>query len=206
MKILVVDDHALFREGLMHLLAQLGGDIQVKEASDYDSAVASLEKISDFDIMLLDLNMPARDGFSVLAFARENYKTLPVIVLSASKQLADMQRVIDQGAMGFIPKESSGELMLNAVRVVLAGGIYLPAEMMKASSKKAASNVITLTPRQLEVLTMLAKGDSNKLIAGALGITEATTKMHISGIFKALKVSNRTQAVLKAQETGLKLL
>lgn len=202
MKILVVDDHALFREGLTHLLAQLGDDIQVKEASDYDSAVASLEKIPDFDIMLLDLNMPARDGFSVLVFTREHYKTLPVIVLSASRKLADMQRVIDQGAMGFIPKESSGELMLNAVRVVLAGGVYLPAEMMKV---KGSSSVVTLTPRQVEVLAMLVKGGSNKLIADALGITEATTKMHISGIFKALQVSNRTQAVLKAQEAGLNL-
>ncbi|WOJ94701.1 response regulator transcription factor [Congregibacter variabilis] len=200
MKILIVDDHQLFREGLTLVLQKIRGNVEILQASDYESAVDSLRESSDLDVMMLDLHLAKEDGFSVLSYAREHYKSLPVIVLTGSKTAADMRRAIDGGALGFIPKESSGELMLKAVQLVLAGGIYLPAEMHSVVNEARDRSGIVFTPRQKDVLKMLIEGHANKNIADSLGITEATIKMHLSSIFKALGVSNRTQAVLEAQK------
>ena len=198
MKILIVDDHALFREGLCHLLKKLDQQIQIHEAYNADIALSIIANHPDLDLVLLDLNMPGKNGFTVLNSAIENFPLTPIVVLSASQDHNEMQRVIDMGAMGFIPKETTGDVMISALQLILAGGIYVPPTMINQTD-----NSQTLTPRQLEVLKMLAEGLSNKKIAKGLGIAEATIKMHITSIFKCLCVSNRTQAAMAAQTMGL---
>lgn len=205
MKILIVDDHRLFCEGLRFVLQKLGDGVEILEANDHDSALAVLAENIDLDFVMLDLHLADKDGFSVLEYARKHHKSLPVVVLTGSKEVTDMRRAIDGGALGFVPKDSSGEQMLVAVRVVLAGGVYLPADMNEVARYTELGPAVSLTPRQREVLKLLIEGQLNKQIADALGITEATVKMHVSGIFKELHVSTRTQAVLKAQKMSLEL-
>jgi DNA-binding NarL/FixJ family response regulator len=206
MKILVVDDHALFREGLCYVLNQLEDSVSILEASDYEGAFDVLAANPDLDLVLLDLHMPGKDGFSVLGASSQQYPAIPVVVLSASRERSDIQRVLAAGAMGYIPKESTGKLMLSAVRMVLSGGIYMPPEMAyNPPLEPTNQKVWSLTPRQLEVLSMIVQGLPNKVIASRLGIAEATINMHVTSILKSLGVSNRTQAAMAAQKLGVKL-
>lgn len=205
MKILVVDDHALFREGLCHVLDQLQEGVTILQASAYDGAVDMLASNPGLDLVLLDLQMPGKDGFSVLAAASKQYPAIPIVVLSASREKSDVERVMAAGAMGYIPKESSGKLLLSAVRMVLSGELYLPPFMASHVVEPPIEDGLVLTPRQLEVLSMLAQGLSNKVIASELGIAEATIKMHITSILKSLGVNNRTQAAMAAQKIGINL-
>ncbi len=206
MKILVVDDHALFREGLSCLLRGLEDNTDVLEARDYDETMQVLVAHPDLDLLLLDLNLPGRDGFSVLEAIVTFDSTMPVAVLSASRRRSDIERVMSTSAMGFIPKDTTSEVMLSAVRLILAGGIYTPpAPFLDAGETDVRQSRAALTRRQIEVLAMLLKGLSNKRISADLGIAQATTKMHITAIFKALGVTNRTQAALAAQSIRLDL-
>ena len=202
MKVLIVDDHALFREGLVHVLHSLDADIVTLEASNYDSALELMDAHADLDFVLLDLKMPGLDGYSLLETAKISYPELPIAVLSASKDRDDMKRALGLSAVGFVPKNTSGKLLFNAIKLMLAGGTYLPAEMVE-TNPHATTTPVQLTPRQLEVLKMIAAGLPTKIIAADLGIAEATIKMHISAIFKSLGVNSRTQAALVAMEKGL---
>jgi DNA-binding NarL/FixJ family response regulator len=204
MKVLIVDDHTLFREGLAYVLAELELNMSIFNAIDYDSAMQALIDHSDLDLVLLDLELPGKDGFSVLKVLRQTHPTIPVIILSASNRMNDVQRVLDAGAVGFIPKNTTSKLMLSAVRIILAGGIYFPQSMMKNSQALMNNeNEVLLTSRQREVLDQLVLGSSNKNIAVVLGITEATAKMHITSILKKLGVKNRTQAAMCLQNLNL---
>ncbi len=199
MKILVVDDHALFREGLVYVLDKLESDISIVEASNYEEAVVLLNNYPDIDLALLDLSMPDKDGFTLLSYCRKNFPLVPSVVLSASKEQSDLNRALDGGALGFIPKDTTSEVMLNALRLIMSGEIYIPASMNRRSNN-IQSSPESLTPRQQEVVEMMMKGLSNKKIASEMGIVEATIKMHITAIFKRLGVSNRTEAALAAQK------
>jgi len=199
LKILVVDDHALFREGLVYVLDKLESDISIVEASNYEEAVVLLNSYPDIDLALLDLSMPDKDGFTLLSYCRKNFPLVPSVVLSASKEQSDLNRALDGGALGFIPKDTTSEVMLNALRLIMSGEIYIPASMNRRSNNIQGSPE-SLTPRQQEVVEMMMKGLSNKKIASKMGIVEATIKMHITAIFKRLGVSNRTEAALAAQK------
>jgi len=199
LKILVVDDHALFREGLVYVLDKLESDISIVEASNYEEAVVLLNNYPDIDLALLDLSMPDKDGFTLLSYCRKNFPLVPSVVLSASKEQSDLNRALDGGALGFIPKDTTSEVMLNALRLIMSGEIYIPASMNRRSNN-IQSSPESLTPRQQEVVEMMMKGLSNKKIASEMGIVEATIKMHITAIFKRLGVSNRTEAALAAQK------
>ena len=206
MKILIVDDHALFRGGLCHVLQYLDEQVDVLEASNCDCAMQHVEANPDLDLVLLDLNMPGEDGFKGLHSFSTLYPTIPVVIVSASNRRRDIQRALDTGAMGFIPKESTSSVMLNALQLVLAGSIHLPPSMGQQSnpySKPTNDTVQTLTPRQLQVLSMVVQGHSNKVIAAQLDIAETTIKMHVTAILKSLGVSNRTQAAMAAEKLGL---
>ena len=206
MKILIVDDHALFRGGLCHVLQDLDEQVDVLEASNCDCAMQHVEANPDLDLVLLDLNMPGEDGFKGLHSFSTLYPTIPVVIVSASNRRRDIQRALDTGAMGFIPKESTSSVMLNALQLVLAGSIYLHPSMGQQSnpcSKPTNDTVQTLTPRQLQVLSMVVQGHSNKVIAAQLDIAETTIKMHVTAILKSLGVSNRTQAAMEAEKLGL---
>jgi len=181
MKILIADDHALFREGVIHILQGLDENVISIESSNVEQTLNTVSENDDLDLLLIDLYMPGQNGFDALEI------------------LQDMRKSIEMGAMGFIRKDSTGNVMLNALQLVLAGEIYTPSQMMNTGNEQAHH----LTQRQLEVLQLMEQGCANKIIAGELSISEATVKMHIGAIFRELKVSNRTQAVLLALEKNI---
>lgn len=209
MKILIADDHALFREGMRHVLARLGDNVEIIEAGDCAQALAQVAAHPDIGLVLLDLQMPGRDGFAALETLSQQNPVLPIVVLSASENRSDMQRALDHGAMGFVQKSASASVMLSALRLVLAGGVYVPPAMVQSHAEvepvaPSGGEVAGLTPRQLDVLACVIEGKANKVIAAELGLTEATVKAHITAVFKTLRVTNRTQAALAAERLGLK--
>lgn len=209
MKILIADDHALFREGLCHVLEDLAEPLTVLEAVDCPQAMQYARKHSDLDLALLDLQMPGEDGFTALEFFASHLPATPVVILSASDKYSDMQRSLDMGAMGFIPKDTSGSVMLSALNLVLSGGIYIPPSMIREEHQPlpavAQQNTAGLTPRQLEVLALLVEGGANKEIAHRLNLAEATVKMHVTAILKCLGVNNRTRAARAVEQAGISL-
>ena len=208
MKMLIIDDHALFRAGLSHILNELEENINILEASNYESAFKLVSDNSDLDLVLLDLNMPGKDGFSALDTFSKEYPAMPIVILSASIQQSNVRRALDTGAMGYIPKDTPSHVMLNALRLILDGGIYVPTCMAQQNNDELNlnnSNAHNLTPRQLEVLAMVVQGNSNKVIAARLELAEATVKMHVTAILKCFGVSNRTQAAMAAEKFGLNL-
>ena len=219
LKILVADDHMLVREGLASALRCLGGEVSVVQAADGVQVMQQLELCQDFDLLLLDLYMPGMDGFVLLGNICNFYPDIPVVILSASDDAQTMRKSLDRGASGFIPKTTDHDVMLSALNLVIAGGVYIPPMMLKdvsneidgeSSTSNTNSNDIDirqrLTERQLEVLGLLAQGHQNKLIAKSLGVSEHTVKIHVTAILKALGVKNRTQAVLVAQQISDSIL
>lgn len=213
MKILVVDDHALIREALRGVLTELGAGAQIVEAPDSGRAMRSVEENPDLELVLLDLYLPDRSGFEVLAELRERHPAISVVVLSVSSDRDDITRALELGAVGFIPKSAQREVMLGAFRLILSGGIYVPPEIFgrpqpapAAPPRPAApppTAVPGLTGRQMEVLALMMQGKSNKAICRALGVAEPTVKNHVTAILRALGVSNRTEAVIAAGALGL---
>ncbi len=204
MKILLVDDHSLFREGLSYVLDKLEGDILILEADSYDVALDKLRENNDINLMLLDLSLPGKNGFEVLEDCLAISPDLPVAILSASKSKEDMQRVMELGAMGFIPKDTSSEVMLSALRIIQAGGYYMPATLIQSSAPALEiGDPFYLTERQLDVVTLVCDGLTNKEIAIQLKVAEATIKMHMSSIMASLNVSNRTQVAKVVRERQL---
>jgi len=198
MKILIADDHVLFREGMVHILQPLDDNVSVIETGNVDQTLAVVAKNDDIDLVLIDLFMPGRNGFDALKEISQNQPTLPIVVLSASNNQQDIHKAIELGAMGYIRKDSSSSVMLNALRLIIAGEIYIPSSALHSSKQQTQ-----LTGRQLDVLKLMDEGLANKLIADRLNISEPTVKMHISAIFRELNVNNRTQAVLKARDLQL---
>jgi DNA-binding NarL/FixJ family response regulator len=213
MKILIADDHELFRDGLRHVLDQLGGPLTIVEASDFDQALSTVEREKDIDIVLLDLSMPGMSWNDGLQRLKEQLPpTTPVIVLSASDDRRHVLQAVNLGAAGFIPKTSSSRVMLSALKLVLSGGVYLPPALLENGAQgldgtggpMASENAVSfLTPRQREVLALLGQGKSNKEIARVLQLAEGTVKLHVTAILKALNVNNRTRAVVAASQLGL---
>ncbi len=151
--------------------------------------------------------MPGTGGFAALDTLSQKYPALPIVVLSASESRADMQGALDAGAMGFIQKSATASVMLSALRLVLAGGVYVPPALVQTNgvaSVASAGDTAGLTPRQLDVLAYVIEGKANKVIAAELGLTKATVKAHITAVFKTLKVTNRTQAALAAERLGVR--
>jgi DNA-binding NarL/FixJ family response regulator len=217
MKILVVDDHVLIREALRGVLKELKRDAVVMEAASCGQAMQLIEKDADFGLILLDLNLPDRDGFSALGELRERHPTISVVVMSGMQDRASVMKALDLGALGFIPKSAQREVMLTALQLVFAGGIYIPPEILareeaapapapaKAGSgarPHASPAELGLTGRQLDVLALMMQGKSNKAICRTLDLAEPTVKNHVTAILKALKVTNRTEAVIAANELG----
>ena len=195
-KIVLADDHPLFRDGFSLLIQQLEAGAVVLEAASLDEAIDLVAKHGDADLLLLDLNMPGMNGLAGLKRVAEAYPQLPVIVLSASEAGEIVQAVMTVGASGFIPKSSSAAVMQSAIHLVLSGGVYLPPQLLTADAKGSAGHdrQVKLTNRQRDVLRLLAAGISNKQICRELELGEGTIKVHIAAIYRALDVSNRTEA------------
>ena len=212
MKVLLVDDHALIRDALRGVLKQLTDDATVLEASDCRQAMRLIEAHRDLHLILLDLNLPDQDGFAVLADLRKRYATISVVVLSAFHDRERVLRALDLGALGFIPKSAPRDVMVNALRLVFSGGIYIPPEALARAEMKepvAARPVspadLDVTERQMEVLALMMRGKSNKAISRLLDVAEPTVKHHVTAILKALKVTNRTEAVIAVGALGWQL-
>jgi DNA-binding NarL/FixJ family response regulator len=224
MKVLLIDDHPLILSALTTVIEGLDESVEVIGADSAAAARLELGRHADFDLVLLDLQLGDASGFDVLDEFRAAYPALPVVVISASDRASDVIRAIDQGAMGFVPKRAGTELLSQALKLVMAGGIYVPpmnlgaeasmtpigkatstqAKLVQIQQQAMASNYqvstglesLALTPRQTDVLALLLQGKPNKIIARELGITVETVKDHVAAVLKALGVGSRTQAVL----------
>jgi DNA-binding NarL/FixJ family response regulator len=220
MKVLVVDDHALFREALHGVLTELRPDATVLDASDCSQAMRLASEHADLELILLDLGLPDGDGFVMLRELRARYPAIAIVVLSALKDRDSVARALGLGALGFIPKSATRRVTLGALQLVFAGGIFIPPEILaeadasppdmaaKAAapaSKWVSPSDLRLTDRQLQVVALMMRGMSNKAICRKLNLAEATVKNHITAILKALKVSNRTEAVVAVGELGWQL-
>jgi DNA-binding NarL/FixJ family response regulator len=203
MRILVCDDHALFREGLELVVGQLDATVELVGVGDAEAALAHVDADEDVDLVLLDLQLPGMDGLSALARLRRDHPSVPVVLLSASEQSADVRAALDGGAAGFIPKSTRGSVLLGALQLVLAGGVYVPPLVLDAAAPAPRREAEGLSPRQLEVLRLLAKGLTNKDIARVLGIAEGTVKSHVIRLYEVLDVTNRTEAAMRMRELGL---
>lgn len=214
LRLLVVEDHALVRMGLVGLLGQIEQDVKVFEAADFEMALAILDSEGDFDLLLLDLALPGIDGFAGLDILRRRYPAMPVAVVSAFDDAPTITRVMNLGASGFIPKAYSGETLLAAVGEVLAGNIFRPQGQFAVARIDDAVPVppyqgnvqpeeIGLTTRQAQVLALMVRGLSNRDIADQLELTEGTVKIHVTAIFKSLGVNSRTQAMIAVNNYGV---
>lgn len=214
MNILVVDDHALIREALHSVLKQLNREAVIFEASNSQQAMCIVEEHPDISFILLDINLPDRDGFSVLRELRERYATIAIVILSSSDDPDTVKRAFKLGALGFIPKTTEREVILNAIKLVFSGGVYIPSQMLEETRSprlmdepagRGSFKGIGLTDRQIEVLALLMKGRSNKVIAKTLNMAVPTVKNHITAVLKALGVASRTEAIIKVGKMGWEL-
>lgn len=210
MKLLVVDDHAILREGLAALLQQFEQSAEVLQAANTAEGLRLAEANPDLDVVFLDLNMPDQSGMEIIPVFARRCPQLPVIVLSSSEDPGDVRLALKSGAFGYVPKSASPKNILSALRLVLSGEIYVPPLMLEltpveteAAGRAASEAGERLTERQAEVLRQLCRGLSNKEISRALDLSEKTTKSHITAIFKALGVVNRTQAATAARRAGI---
>ncbi len=214
MKIMIADDHELLRDGLRHVLELSEDGIAIVEACDYPEALAMAESERNLDAVLLDLSMPGMvwsEGLTALRGLLP--RDVPIIVFSALNDRRTIMQAVNLGAAVYIPKSSPRRVMLGALRLVLSGGVYLPPSLLDQQLEVGGSDQASLhisfqgvasglTPRQREVLLLLGQGKSNKEIARTLELAEGTVKLHVTAILKALKVSDRTSAVVAASQMG----
>ncbi len=210
LRIIVADEHPLIRIGLQEFLTRLSDEVEILEAKSLEDALETLDREGPFDLIITDLLVQAMKGFDGLRQLHQKAPDIPVVVLSVKDSAHDVRSAIEAGAMGFIPKTSSPEVMVNALKLVLSGGVYLPPIVLRGESGRTSAALggegggeaalSHLTPRQREVLALLAQGKTNKQIANELGLAAGTVKVHMSRILKALNVHNRTQAVIAASQ------
>ncbi|MEO7056394.1 MAG: response regulator transcription factor [Caldimonas sp.] len=229
MKVLLIDDHPLILAALQSVIERLGSDVSVVGVAGARAARDALGVDAGFDLMLLDLHLGDADGFELLIELRSGWPAIPVVVVSASDRSADVIRAIDLGAMGFVPKRASNDALAEALKIVMSGGIYVPPMAMQSygeidagngahdvvnapgvapvapaaagdASRPADLSAFKLTPRQTDVLGLLLRGQSNKLIARELNLSVETVKDHVAAVLRTLGVNSRTQAVLAVSQ------
>ncbi|MBE0702027.1 MAG: response regulator transcription factor [Afipia sp.] len=202
-RLVIADDHPLFRGALREAVRGVVPAANIDEAGAFGELTALLEKESDIDLVLLDLSMPGVSGFSGLIYLRAQYPAIPVVVVSASDDGDTIRRSMEFGASGFIPKRYGIETLREAIGKVMNGDVWTPSAVdltagVDPDMAKLRDRLITLTPQQVRVLMMLSEGLLNKQIAYELGVSEATIKAHVSAILQKLGVESRTQAVIVA--------
>ena len=202
-RLVIADDHPLFRAALRQAAVGVVGSAKIEEAGSFEDLTALLERDADVDLILLDLTMPGISGFSGLIYLRAQYPAIPVVIVSASDDGATIRRSLDFGASGFIPKRFGVETLRDAILKVMEGDIFVPPDtdltaVADPETSRLRDRLMTLTPQQVRVLMMLSEGLLNKQIAYELGVSEATIKAHVSAILQKLGVESRTQAVIAA--------
>jgi DNA-binding NarL/FixJ family response regulator len=204
LRVHIADDHPLVRGALRQALEAAFAGCEVGEAASYDELQALLAATDEPDLILLDLHMPGMSGFIGLMMLRSEHPATPVLVVSGSDDAATVQRVIDYGASGFVPKSAPVSELRDAVRAVLDGQVWMPTLGWDEAEAAVAHRAVSLTPQQMRVLARMAEGKLNKQIAYDLGVSEQTVKDHVSVILRKLGASNRTQAILLASQLSLK--
>jgi len=211
MHILLVDDHTLFREALLHVLNQLAAQVVVLEAANAQEAAQLISHTRNLDLVLLDIDLPGVDGLTALPGLRELAPTVPIVVLSGSEASSHVKLALDNGAVGYIPKSCSSHEMLSALRIVLQGDVYIPPRLLGKLGESAQPLAVScdnnnpqlvLTDRQIQVLKLMARGLPNKSIAKTLAVAEGTVKLHVAAILRAFGARNRTEAVIEATRLG----
>ncbi|MFV0626814.1 MAG: LuxR C-terminal-related transcriptional regulator [Alphaproteobacteria bacterium] len=210
MKIIIADDHALFRDGLAIFMEQFGKDIHILQTINFAQTLKMLEQEKNIDILILDLDMPDmpwEEGLEKISQIME--KEAKLVVMSASEDIKAVKKSIELGAKGFISKRSDPKIIESAINLIISGGVYLPHEILNKHIISPVLNgnktdkVSNLTERQEQVLRLISLGLSNKQIAYELGVTESTVKLHINSLLRNLGVTNRTKAVVTAQKMGI---
>lgn len=204
MQILIADDHALFRSGLKLQLKDIDPDAAILEAADFPSMLDTARRETGLDLITVDIGMPGM-GWRDALIQLKKCSSARVVVLSGSDNTALIRETISLGAAGYLPKSDEPHVMIAALKLVLSGGSYVPLSALAAQASEPARPAAAahITGRQKDVLALMAKGHSNKEIAYQLSLTEGTVKLHVAAILKSLGVTNRTQAVLVAQEANL---
>lgn len=214
LRVLLADDHALFRDGMRYVLQQLSEQVDIICAGDFAETLKLAEANPGIDLALIDLNMPGSDGVASIRIFHQRFPCIPLVVVSGSEQRAEIEWVMEYGAMGFISKMSTGKEMVNALRTVLDGDIYFPPQL-SAQPGTAPNHVEMedrtslytnkhgLTKRQMEALQYLAEGLSNKDIALKMNLAEGTIKVHVAAAYQVLQVNSRLDAVRRARKLGL---
>jgi DNA-binding NarL/FixJ family response regulator len=200
MRVLLVDDHLLFCQGLKFLLADLDPDVQCETA---DSIRSAIQARGPFDLVLLDYNLPDSRGHEGLQRVLSAHDEATVVMLSGDSRPELVRELVTWGASGFVSKAADTPTLLQALRVILAGGVYLPETSQAMTGETGPSPLAALTQRQMDVLLRLVQGKPNKAIARELDIAESTIKTHVSDALRILGVSNRAEAVFKAAAWGL---
>jgi len=210
MKFVIVDDHPVVREGIAAILQRLDADTEILEAKDGSEGLLIAERHTDIKLILLGLEMPGSlKGFQLLLEFNRRHPRLPVIVLSSSENHWDVRNTIAAGALGYVPKSASPHVLISAIRLVLNGDLYVPPLILAISDQgprtfpAVAAPASVLTVRQIEILEFVSQGKTNKWIARHLGLSEKTIKAHLTAMFKALNVANRTEAAATARGAGL---
>jgi len=204
--VIVADDHPLFRTAIKEALRESQGDTMFLEANSFETLQQLVDENQNVDLVLLDLHMPGVSGFAGLVFLCKRYPSVPVVIISANEDPLVIQRALDHGAAGFIPKSSDIKTITSAINDILMGEIWAPESTQanlpgnNVSELAMAERMSRLTPQQFKVLMMVTQGLLNKQIAYDMGISEATVKAHVTAIMNKLGVSNRTQAVLAASK------
>ncbi|MBI4988623.1 MAG: response regulator transcription factor [Rhodocyclales bacterium] len=204
LRLLVIDDHAMVREGLLQILRKLGPNVVQYEAQDAESALLLMETEKEFDLVLLDIMLPGTNGLSLLGILRKRFPAAPVMVLSALDDLDTVNRAMRLGAAGYVTKSGDGDTLLDALKRVLAGEVYLPPHLHDKLSVTLSSGLgrgrslsdrYGLTEGQRRVTELLREGKSNREIGDMLGLTEGTVKVHVSKIFRKMGVVSRAEAI-----------
>lgn len=199
---LIVDDHALVREGMARTLRRLGRSWHVREAADMAAALACITALDSLDLVVLDILLPGRSGFQLLDYLRAHHADIPIVVVSALDDVVTMRRAQRVGALGFVSKCGSGEALLNAVRTVLAGNLAFPGLADGGLERSGGHEGDGLTAGQLRVLKLMESGQTNRQIGDALGITEGTVKQHVSAILRTLGVTRRSEVLAVRRRAG----
>jgi two-component system, NarL family, nitrate/nitrite response regulator NarL len=210
MKYLIIDDHAILRDGIAVLLRQADRDAIVLEASDGAQGLTMTRDNPDLDLVLLDLEMPGLSGRPALEEFGKHHPHLPVVILSSSEDERDVRLALASGALGYVPKSASAKTLLAALQLVLRGEVYVPPLLLGLASPRSGDGEESvraehLTERQMDVLRLIERGKSNKEISSELGLSEKTVKVHVTAIFRALNVENRGQAARAVRRGGVKL-
>lgn len=215
-RIIIADDHALVRGGIALLVRILNADCEILEANSYEKTLSLLAETDNVDLVLFDLFMPGVRNIDDVAYICRTWPDVPIILVTVEDDISTIHSALKAGVSGYIPKSSTPEVTMSAIRLVLSGGLYLPPNAVRSTDADLGQDRVTdtrkpissgdpdtrarLTKRQIEVLDQIVLGKSNKAIAVALGLTPGTVKIHMSRIFKVLNVSNRTEAARKYSE------